>query len=66
MFSFGVIDQEKHIGRKTKPVSELLYEDTDIDRDQTFRQCDTQVDKSQVRQCNSQRHRPKPFLQTSL
>ena len=66
MFPFGIIDQVKHISSKPEPISELFNKNTDIDRDQTFLQYSTQVDKKLVSQCDRLRHRTQPFLQTSL
>ena len=63
VFVVGKADEVKHVGRKAKAVAELLDEYAEVDDEQGFGLCITEVDIHRIGDGDGAYHRPYPALQ---
>ena len=66
MFTLRVINKEKHISCKAKPVAKLFNEHTNINNYQILWLEVPQINKGKARQRNTPGHRPHPTLKPTF
>ena len=64
--AFTEVDEIEHIGREAESVTELLDEDTGIDREHIGGLYDGQITECAACERNAPRHRPNPLLEATV